>query len=116
MAAGESDPHGEGTMGSTPAQSASAVRLLTLVNDVSFRRLIPAELAKGFDAEPSHSGIILDNEHLLVAAGEAQAYRVVSELPSLSRPLYATLQQPLLLQTFKREIEIDQRVCRACVT
>ena len=31
-----------------PAQGASRVRLLTLVNDVSFRRLIPAELAKGF--------------------------------------------------------------------
>jgi predicted AlkP superfamily pyrophosphatase or phosphodiesterase len=27
----------------------------------------------------------------LVAAGEAQVYRVVSELPSISRPLYATL-------------------------
>jgi fumarylacetoacetate (FAA) hydrolase len=35
-------------MGSTAAQAAQAVRLLTLVNDVSFRRLIPAELAKGF--------------------------------------------------------------------
>jgi fumarylacetoacetate (FAA) hydrolase len=34
--------------GATPAQAASAVRLVTLVNDVSFRRLIPAELAKGF--------------------------------------------------------------------
>ena len=35
-------------MGTKPAQAASAVRLLTLVNDVSFRRLIPAELSKGF--------------------------------------------------------------------
>ena len=35
-------------MGATPAQAAGAIRLLTLVNDVSFRRLIPAELAKGF--------------------------------------------------------------------
>ncbi|MDQ3025769.1 MAG: fumarylacetoacetate hydrolase family protein [Pseudomonadota bacterium] len=39
---------GDVPMGSTPAQAAGAVRLLTLVNDVSFRRLIPAELAKGF--------------------------------------------------------------------
>jgi fumarylacetoacetate (FAA) hydrolase len=35
-------------MGASPAQAAGRVRLLTLVNDVSFRRLIPAELAKGF--------------------------------------------------------------------
>jgi fumarylacetoacetate (FAA) hydrolase len=35
-------------MGSKPAQAAKAVRLLSIVNDVSFRRLIPAELAKGF--------------------------------------------------------------------
>ncbi len=39
---------GDVAMGSTPAQAANAVRLLTLVNDVSFRRLIPNELAKGF--------------------------------------------------------------------
>lgn len=34
--------------GATPADTASAIRLLMLVNDVSFRRLIPAELAKNF--------------------------------------------------------------------
>jgi fumarylacetoacetate (FAA) hydrolase len=39
---------GDVAMGSTSAQAARAVRLLTLVNDVSFRRLIPAELSKGF--------------------------------------------------------------------
>jgi fumarylacetoacetate (FAA) hydrolase len=39
---------GDVAMGATPAQAAGAIRLLTLVNDVSFRRLIPAELAKGF--------------------------------------------------------------------
>ena len=39
---------GEVRMGSTPVQAAAAIRLITLVNDVSFRRLIPAELAKGF--------------------------------------------------------------------
>ena len=39
---------GDVAMGTNPAQAAGAVRLLTLVNDVSFRRLIPAELAKGF--------------------------------------------------------------------
>jgi fumarylacetoacetate (FAA) hydrolase len=39
---------GDVGMGATPAEAAGAVRLLTLVNDVSFRRLIPAELAKGF--------------------------------------------------------------------
>jgi fumarylacetoacetate (FAA) hydrolase len=35
-------------MGASPQQAAEAVRLVSLVNDVSFRRLIPAELAKGF--------------------------------------------------------------------
>ena len=39
---------GDVPMGAKPAEVASRVRLLTLVNDVSFRRLIPAELAKGF--------------------------------------------------------------------
>ncbi len=39
---------GDVPMGASPAQAAGAIRLLTLVNDVSFRRLIPAELAKGF--------------------------------------------------------------------
>jgi fumarylacetoacetate (FAA) hydrolase len=39
---------GEVRMGATPEEASHAVRLLTLVNDVSFRRLIPAELAKGF--------------------------------------------------------------------
>jgi fumarylacetoacetate (FAA) hydrolase len=39
---------GDVRMGATPADAAKAVRLLTLVNDLSFRRLIPAELAKGF--------------------------------------------------------------------
>lgn len=35
-------------MGASPEQSAQAIRLLMLVNDVSLRNLIPAELAKGF--------------------------------------------------------------------
>jgi fumarylacetoacetate (FAA) hydrolase len=35
-------------MGATPAQAAGSIRLLMLVNDVSLRNLIPAELAKGF--------------------------------------------------------------------
>ena len=39
---------GDVRMGATPAEAAKSVRLVTLVNDVSFRRLIPAELAKGF--------------------------------------------------------------------
>lgn len=39
---------GDVSMGATPADAKEAVRLVTLVNDVSFRRLIPAELAKGF--------------------------------------------------------------------
>jgi fumarylacetoacetate (FAA) hydrolase len=39
---------GDVPMGATSKQAGSAIRLLTLVNDVSFRRLIPAELAKGF--------------------------------------------------------------------
>jgi fumarylacetoacetate (FAA) hydrolase len=39
---------GDVPMGATPEQAARSVRLLVLINDVSFRRLIPAELAKGF--------------------------------------------------------------------
>ena len=39
---------GDVPMGATPARASEAIRLLVLVNDVSFRRLIPAELAKGF--------------------------------------------------------------------
>ena len=39
---------GDVPMGATAPQAAAAVRLLVLINDVSFRRLIPAELAKGF--------------------------------------------------------------------
>lgn len=39
---------GDVAMGASPSIAARAVRLITLVNDVSFRRLIPAELAKGF--------------------------------------------------------------------
>ncbi len=39
---------GDVPMGITPADAAAHIRLLILVNDVSLRRLIPAELAKGF--------------------------------------------------------------------
>ncbi|MBI3231034.1 MAG: fumarylacetoacetate hydrolase family protein [Burkholderiales bacterium] len=39
---------GDVPMGATPAQAAEQIRLLMLVNDVSLRNLIPAELAKGF--------------------------------------------------------------------
>ncbi len=39
---------GDVPMGATPAQCAQAIRLVMLVNDVSLRNLIPAELAKGF--------------------------------------------------------------------
>ena len=39
---------GDVKMGATPDQCAPAIRLLMLVNDVSLRNLIPAELAKGF--------------------------------------------------------------------
>jgi fumarylacetoacetate (FAA) hydrolase len=35
-------------MGASAAEAATAVRLVVLINDVSYRRLIPAELAKGF--------------------------------------------------------------------
>lgn len=35
-------------MGAKAAETAKSVRLLSIVNDVSFRKLIPAELAKGF--------------------------------------------------------------------
>ena len=39
---------GDVKMGATPAECADAVRLVVLINDVSYRRLIPAELQKGF--------------------------------------------------------------------
>ena len=39
---------GEVPLGATLAQAAQAIRLVLLVNDVSLRHLIPAELAKGF--------------------------------------------------------------------
>lgn len=39
---------GDVPMGATAQQADEAVRLLVLINDVSFRKLIPAELAKGF--------------------------------------------------------------------
>lgn len=39
---------GDVPMGASKEEASRSVRLLTLVNDVSFRRLIPAELAKGF--------------------------------------------------------------------
>lgn len=39
---------GDVPMGSSPEQAAGQIRLLMLVNDVSLRNLIPAELAKGF--------------------------------------------------------------------
>ncbi|HEX5802878.1 MAG TPA: fumarylacetoacetate hydrolase family protein, partial [Azospira sp.] len=39
---------GDVTMAATPADCRRQIRLLMLVNDVSLRNLIPAELAKGF--------------------------------------------------------------------
>ncbi|MDQ2820251.1 MAG: fumarylacetoacetate hydrolase family protein [Pseudomonadota bacterium] len=39
---------GDVPMGATPDQALAQVRLITLVNDVSLRNLIPDELAKGF--------------------------------------------------------------------
>ena len=39
---------GDVKMGTAPADAGKAIRLLMLVNDVSLRNLIPAELAKGF--------------------------------------------------------------------
>ena len=49
---------GDVAMGASTAQCAGAIRLLMLVNDVSLRELIPAELAKGFgffQSKPSSS-------------------------------------------------------------
>jgi fumarylacetoacetate (FAA) hydrolase len=39
---------GDVPMGASPDQALAAIRLVVLVNDVSLRNLIPAELAKGF--------------------------------------------------------------------
>jgi fumarylacetoacetate (FAA) hydrolase len=39
---------GDLPMGATPQEAAERIRLIMLVNDVSLRNLIPAELAKGF--------------------------------------------------------------------
>lgn len=47
---------GDVPMGVSPEEAAGAIRLVMLVNDVSLRNLIPAELAKGFgffQAKPS---------------------------------------------------------------
>jgi fumarylacetoacetate (FAA) hydrolase len=47
---------GDVPMGATREEAAAAIRLVVLVNDVSLRNLIPAELAKGFgffQAKPS---------------------------------------------------------------
>jgi fumarylacetoacetate (FAA) hydrolase len=47
---------GDVPMGASPEEAAAAIRLVVLVNDVSLRNLIPAELAKGFGffhAKPS---------------------------------------------------------------
>jgi fumarylacetoacetate (FAA) hydrolase len=47
---------GEVPMGASPDEAAAAILLVVLVNDVSLRNLIPAELAKGFgffQAKPS---------------------------------------------------------------
>jgi fumarylacetoacetate (FAA) hydrolase len=39
---------GDVAMGASPEEAGAAIRLVTLVNDVSLRNLIPSELAKGF--------------------------------------------------------------------
>ena len=39
---------GDVKMGATAAEAAEAVRLVVLINDISYRKLIPPELAKGF--------------------------------------------------------------------
>jgi fumarylacetoacetate (FAA) hydrolase len=39
---------GDVPMGASPEEASAAIRLVVLVNDVSLRNLIPAELAKGF--------------------------------------------------------------------
>jgi fumarylacetoacetate (FAA) hydrolase len=39
---------GDVKMGASAAEAAAAVRLVVLINDVSYRKLIPAELSKGF--------------------------------------------------------------------
>ncbi|MFM7294466.1 MAG: fumarylacetoacetate hydrolase family protein, partial [Burkholderiales bacterium] len=39
---------GDVKMGASAAEVAAAVRLVVLINDVSYRKLIPGELAKGF--------------------------------------------------------------------
>ena len=39
---------GDVKIGATPAEAANAVRMVVLINDISYRKLIPAELQKGF--------------------------------------------------------------------
>jgi fumarylacetoacetate (FAA) hydrolase len=39
---------GDVKMGATAAECAAAIRLVVLINDISYRKLIPAELVKGF--------------------------------------------------------------------
>jgi fumarylacetoacetate (FAA) hydrolase len=66
---------GEVPLGATPAQAAHAIRLVLLVNDVSLRHLIPAELAKGFgffQSKPASafSPVALTPDELGAACGQ----------------------------------------------
>ena len=71
---------GDVTMGATPTQAAAGIRLLMLVNDVSLRNLIPAELAKGFgffQSKPAtaFSPVAVTPDELGEAWSEAKVHR-----------------------------------------
>ncbi len=66
--------------GASPAQGGEAIRLLMLVNDVSLRNLIPAELAKGFgffQSKPASafSPVAVTPDELGAAWREARVHR-----------------------------------------
>jgi fumarylacetoacetate (FAA) hydrolase len=70
---------GDVAMGAGPVQARDAIRLLMLVNDVSLRGLIPAELAKGFgffQSKPSSafSPVAVTPDELGEAWNDAKLY------------------------------------------
>jgi fumarylacetoacetate (FAA) hydrolase len=71
--------HRDVPMGATPAAAEAQVLLLMLVNDVSLRNLIPAELSKGFgffQGKPasSFSPVAATPDEVLGRAGTTESF------------------------------------------
>jgi len=72
-------------MGASPEEAKAAIRLIMLVNDVSLRGLIPAELAKGFGFLPFHRS--LSPRMNWVMPGMAESCISPSWWPTTENPL-----------------------------